>query len=142
MRISDWSSDVCASDLVEHVADEAHAALIAQFGGGEVAEAAAAVDAAMHRDHGVLDGLRPLLIARSVDTPLHARGELARAEIGLDDGGLGHYRTAARLPKREASSGESPRVSAGSSWPSTLRAARIRSEEHTYELQSLMPITY
>src|SRR3546814_8884766 len=53
---------------VEHVADEAHAALIAQFGGGEVAEAAAAVDAAMHRDHGVLDGLRPLLIARSVDT--------------------------------------------------------------------------
>src|SRR3546814_2697963 len=38
---------------VEHVADEAHAALIAQFGGGEVAEAAAAVDAAMHRDHGV-----------------------------------------------------------------------------------------
>src|SRR3546814_19191399 len=79
----------------------------------------------MHRDHGVLDGLRPLLIARSVDTPLHARGELARAEIGLDDGGLGHYRTAARLPKREASSGASPRVSAGSSWPSTLRAARI-----------------
>src|SRR3546814_10167482 len=34
---------------VEHVADEAHAALIAQFGGGEVAEAAAAVDAAIDR---------------------------------------------------------------------------------------------
>src|SRR3546814_12496856 len=77
----------------------------------------------MHRDHGVLDGLRPLLIARSVDTPLHARGELARAEIGLDDGGLGHYRTAARLTKREASSGASPRVSDGTSWPSTLQAA-------------------
>src|SRR3546814_9595844 len=112
MRISDWSSDVCSSDLragrrvephvlvpeldqvrlvdVEHVADEAHAALIAQFGGGEVAEDAATVDAAMNCDHGVLDGLRPLLIARSVETPLHPRGELAGVEIGLDDGGLGH----------------------------------------------------
>src|SRR3546814_15768245 len=37
---------------VEHVADEAPAALIAQFCGGEVEETAAAVDAAMHTDPG------------------------------------------------------------------------------------------
>src|SRR3546814_1993130 len=37
MRISDWSSDVCSSDLVEPVAREGVADLLPQFVGREVA---------------------------------------------------------------------------------------------------------
>src|SRR3546814_2621988 len=119
MRISDWSSDVCSSDLEnllqqlrhtlprlghESSADEPRA----QPGGGEIAEAArrqtdhAEVKIEPERRHG--------LLVRGV-------GDDARREEG-------------RRP-------EDAKQSAFS-----CHTGRARSEEHTSELQSLMRISY
>src|SRR3546814_13391021 len=52
MRISDWSSDVCSSDLAVH--EEALAALL-----DDADWASRAADAQVDRLHGVLDGTAP-----------------------------------------------------------------------------------
>src|SRR3546814_3951449 len=115
LRISDWSSDVCSSDLgvSEPALVEAgvHAA-----GGDELVVAAALHDASrVHDDHqiGVLSGGEPVGDAHdraARGEPVEGAGEDLLG-LGVDRGG--------RLVEDEK-----------------------RSEEHTSELQSLMRISY
>src|SRR3546814_6418924 len=94
MRISDWSSDVCSSDLI----------------GGDVV--AAAVGQAGERDRG---GGRRASISDRTDPSGRRRAD------------------------RPAGRGVQGAAAVG---PDRRGAARIRSEEHTSELQSLMRISY
>src|SRR3546814_5844768 len=117
MRISDWSSDVCSSDLAhpgvgaqpQQVADRE-----AQFGTVERVEMEAAhapgIELTAHLGgHRRGDELaRGRMIVESFEQPIHPRRD-----------------------RRAAHAGEFAR----------LRDVR-RSEEHTYELQSLMRISY
>src|SRR3546814_10228270 len=112
MRISDWSSDVCSSDLVEaqrpyrrfpaHA--DAHAGMPVRFG---AVEGAAAVD-----EHRAAPALREVALELDAggDHVLGADREVADARADL-----------------------APLVAAD---------AAVRSEEHTSELQSLMRISY
>src|SRR3546814_2230821 len=120
MRISDWSSDVCSSDLLHRGEQgagggrlDAHpAAMIQQqptLSGRSLAGSAASSRMAMR-------GLRPLTSGR-------------RWRGGADFSGLprcGSGRRSLLGPPRRAASPASP----------------SRSEEHTSELQSLMRISY
>src|SRR3546814_2269993 len=110
MRISDWSSDVCSSDLLE---------------AGAVEGAADGADAAVHhvrrRDH-VAAGARlhQRLVAQHLDrlviedAPVAQQAVVAVAVVGVE-----------RDIADDADVGQ-----------------RVRSEEHTSELQSLMRISY
>src|SRR3546814_3575587 len=115
MRISDWSSDVCSSDLQRHILPEQFGRQIEPRGIGE--------DALAQRDRPQIGDVpleRHLVIRSSVDIfeqevrqpPLRQRPIVQRG------GGFRHWRFT-NLP------------------PSTSR-----SEEHTSELQSLMRISY
>src|SRR3546814_6631976 len=118
MRISDWSSDVCSSDL---------RAERGEFGRGETDE----IKLARARiGHIIEDG-------RLGSGRKFARlAEMFRRERGR--GGIGHgkalVRSAADVIRADAPESPAARFSANS-------AAR-RSEEHTSELQSLMRISY
>src|SRR3546814_5176606 len=111
MRISDWSSDVCSSDLVTPGAE-----IIGQ------------VVAGLHRrrrDAGVgPDRQSPRAFDVALD-PARQRHEPARP-IGLRKRALAPARIAARTV------GNDP----------DLEQRRLRSEEHTSELQSLMRTSY
>src|SRR3546814_6926450 len=118
MRISDWSSDVCSSDLVRVDRDE-------DVGLGRARQLRAAVE----RDEHVLVARQVGLQAgRGVDLPgqLAADGKsdvLLTATALADRAGI--LATVARID------GHDQRAHAGA-----------RSEEHTSELQSLMRTTY
>src|SRR3546814_1277884 len=135
MRISDWSSDVCSSDLVlgherEGSADVVHRDCY-QPPGRALAHLARRVDVVptdrqlvgvvlrSDQDHGPAGRLRPYLLAQPVETRFLAVdcGETERhvhAQVGL----------------------------AGPSLRDQEMAFAGRSEEHTSELQSLMRISY
>src|SRR3546814_6235029 len=104
MRISDWSSDVCSSDLAER--------------GEIVADAGVVLRHAVERGHGQRE-------ARSCRQRAVVPVEL------VDDArvlrGIGRHRDAGEVLRRRAQH---------------RRAADVRSEEHTSELQSLMRISY
>src|SRR3546814_10614018 len=103
MRISDWSSDVCSSDLV--VARTGVDNIVAAAGLEDVSEGGTSEGiVAVGTDHGSA-------IMREVDD----RDVAGRTGIDLDGLHTGIFRVAASHP---------------------------RSEEHTYELQSLMRISY
>src|SRR3546814_10512554 len=122
MRISDWSSDVCSSDLVEHeelgfrsperdVADAAGLQVLAGKHGGRARVAIVELAADRVDDIAEQDELR------TVAEGIHDRG----AEIGPQD----HVGLVDGLPAGDRGAVE-----------------QDRSEEHTSELQYIMRISY
>src|SRR3546814_6690991 len=117
MRISDWSSDVCASDL-------------AKQGAGDAARPALA-------GHGEAD--ERLVVA--VALVLHLRDgdvSLARHHRRVDHVHRVEHR---RQPAAERYLGERPGVEVGEV-ALVLHGQLRRSEEHTSELQYLMRLSY
>src|SRR3546814_10053927 len=101
MRISDWSSDVCSSDLVDG---------LLRYTCGE---------------HAFVEG------------QLDAGQPVSQADSRLLSGRIdrsGRFDFRAELLSRRA------RARSHQGWG--ILGARIRSEEHTYELQSLMRLSY
>src|SRR3546814_4110800 len=127
MRISDWSSDVCSSDLFDCrwqdlclrlIVGERH---IGIFGCGDLGGATC-----------------PLLFS------LDSRAAPIAFDIHLEDGGVVHE--AVDGGQRHCGIGEDPVPFAerlvGGYHQRTPLVSRARSEEHTSELQSLMRISY
>src|SRR3546814_9723546 len=122
MRISDWSSDVCSSDLVEHHRDDALLELaidgrpIVPLDCTHGSAPAAAAQSLREREIG--DGQRAADLARVAPLfpgrLLLARGFVGRGFERRAQRSLGGYR----------------------------RGEAHRSEEHTSELQSLMRTSY
>src|SRR3546814_3278979 len=130
MRISDWSSDVCSSDLgatasVKGFANSSSFA-IGKFGLRGLAQSAARELApkGIHVAHFVIDGG-----VRSAARPDPAD----RPDSTLDPDGIAQSYLAVLAQPRSAWS-----------WEVELRpwVESFRSEEHTSELQSLMRISY
>src|SRR3546814_9777970 len=123
MRISDWSSDVCSSDLMKLEQKGHHAAFVDRRGrvAGRAVE-----DLDRHVGGGRVgarrggDRHRRLLIVER-----HEHGDFARA---------GGERLGEHFVERPQAGGLARRSDPGH--------AVIRSEEHTSELQSLMRISY
>src|SRR3546814_8997670 len=123
MRISDWSSDVCSSDLLLEQADESRA----QPGGLLRRQR---LDRAAQPLHVLLD-------RRQVDDGA-ARQALARlaqaggegVHVGFEAGGLAHGLWSPHS------------ASCRSAAALCCVSCCVRSEEHTSELQSLMRISY
>src|SRR3546814_8627180 len=121
MRISDWSSDVCSSDLVDHEAAAANLDL-----GGHLVAVAEVLDVgandAAARDDEALEatGLADLVVGGEGDVEGGVVGERVHEDEQLAG-------APARDAPRERPSG---------------RGGGARSEEHTSELQSLMRISY
>src|SRR3546814_9171547 len=121
MRISDWSSDVCSSDL------------LAQHPGGGLGVLAAA---AQRRDR-----VAPAVGIGVAQQPFEFAARAAQAVLAQRQGGIG--RAHGRGPRRAAVPQLQCFPGAG-----VVRARQrnaggaLRSEEHTSELQSLMRISY
>src|SRR3546814_6714391 len=113
MRISDWSSDVCSSDLADAPAQHAQA-----VDHGSVAVGA---DAGI----GIGDGG-----AASVLAGPDGLGDVLKVDLVADAGARWH-----RVEVGERLGSPLEEVVA-------LKVALVRSEEHTSELQSLMRISY
>src|SRR3546814_1301819 len=128
MRISDWSSDVCSSDLQAGTGHLAH-----HLVGEALGERA--VEHARQPVLGVLRGT-PDQQPRRLDPHRHL-GQLHLYRLELDQRlaeGLALLHVAERLVERRLRDGQAHgRVTA---------ALQVRSEEHTSELQSLMRISY
>src|SRR3546814_3742358 len=118
MRISDWSSDVCSSDLVHTLLTGNAASGIQDH--GPVAPGLRIAQIEQVRGHRSIERRR----TRDNDLVRHAGFEV---EIDIVDAGRRHRQAAADVEICH-----------------NARAARIdgRSEEHTSELQSLMRISY
>src|SRR3546814_8306829 len=118
MRISDWSSDVCSSDLAP----------------GAGVRPACCPDQPVNVD-GVLPPIDPPVFRRAFSRP--ARIALILLEARWRAGGERGERARHHLAQRS----HVPRIKAGSSF---IRrdVEKSRSEEHTSELQSLMRISY
>src|SRR3546814_9249514 len=122
MRISDWSSDVCSSDLQSFTTDGI-SAIAPAFGGGER-------DGYRNRS---VTGRAELALAPNLSVEM--RGYYSTARVDLDSTG-----------------GDTPDYALNEEFVSYAGATldlldgrfrnRIRSEEHTSELQSLMRISY
>src|SRR3546814_1761043 len=121
MRISDWSSDVCSSDLMHRVAIIAGGA---EIGGDAVGEEAFLVHPM--RDH--------LVIAISIARPRPQVFAFAARPLGL----IGMFEPAGARQFAGIGAG----MIGKRRIPGQRRHARARSEEHTSELQSLMRISY
>src|SRR3546814_9631038 len=118
MRISDWSSDVCSSDLFF-------------LGAGQEADVLADADrGAGHDDFPI-----PLLVHRLRQARGQRKQGLAGAG-GAEQGDEVDLRIHQRV-EREVLLAVA-RVDA----PDRMRAVAVRSEEHTSELQSLIRISY
>src|SRR3546814_9492889 len=118
MRISDWSSDVCSSDLVLNLA------IAAEDGGG------VSIDPGRDRDDGRPQFRRQLIaIDHGIDTERIPQALIAQQRV-LQVAGLGWR--CGLLFERHGDLGDDP----------AFQPARSRSEEHTSELQSLMRISY
>src|SRR3546814_2729990 len=118
MRISDWSSDVCSSDLLE---------AIEQGNYGELPSPTYAIGFAK-------------AYARAVDTDEVEIGGLVRTEAGVP-----RRPTAETLPYEPADPAHLPPAGiaiVGVVLALVLVIGAGRSEEHTSELQSLMRILY
>src|SRR3546814_7387019 len=115
MRISDWSSDVCSSDLAQAGIEPEHRLRTGGRGQQQVLEVVAE-----HVDRLALGLFARLVeqVEHQVQLQLRAPGQAA----GIGEPGIGGAATGA---------------DAG-----VQRDAALRSEEHTSELQSLMRISY
>src|SRR3546814_8344300 len=114
MRISDWSSDVCSSDLVDRIR-----------GGVERADSGDADRPALAEQIAAREGQREQASRDEPHADAPGRHVLRFSHAGADGG------TRTRTPKWIADF-----KSAASTGSAT------RSEEHTSELQSLMRISY
>src|SRR3546814_8395377 len=146
MRISDWSSDVCSSDLAHrHEAVAAAGALELVEGLGEQ-DGAGAAEGVTEGDRaavgvGLLGGEAELLLPGE-----HDRGE-GLVDLGdVDVGGLeaGALEQALRGVDRagEHENGVDADEAGVDDERTGGEAELLRSEEHTSELQSLMSISY
>src|SRR3546814_10027924 len=121
MRISDWSSDVCSSDLMEADRDD-------RRGQGRIMEA--------------------------LERVVPPRGQTPERGSAEEEEDIGAKQDAARPDGRDECEGGAPKQRAGlrlrhggrlgcNHFHFNLRLfAMMRSEEHTYELQSLMRLSY
>src|SRR3546814_4759715 len=140
MRISDWSSDVCSSDLA--LAMFSHLPCYAV--GETTAEAARAAGFADIRI-GPSDGaaLTLMMAEAGVGSALHLCGRdhipLSHPRLSIARRIVYASEPAARLP---AEAKAALRTGAHALLHSPQAGARFRSEEHTSELQSLMRISY
>src|SRR3546814_9488808 len=127
MRISDWSSDVCSSDLLQHFTTTPLILEAELYEGGEPAAAAAAAQL----DGVTFGGARLVLVHGGSD---HAEdgGEAWAPADGIE-------RT---LYTSVATIGTAFGFALILLSAMILANVRIRSEEHTSELQSLMRISY
>src|SRR3546814_10596435 len=117
MRISDWSSDVCSSDLVEdHIRHRC--ALGRDVGDLDTC----AVSGQMFKEIGTR------LCSKTFGVPAAVDGEYRHVGRGIDERNCVVHRP--------------PRFSAAIPCDQHIFADRLRSEEHTSELQSLMRISY
>src|SRR3546814_3138510 len=130
MRISDWSSDVCSSDLRER-ADRTQPGLYRPPGpaGRHRARAAQAPPARARRAH------RHLRRARRGRVP-HQRTRQHRIGPGQP------RRPARRAAVAHRWRSETMTTSKSGKDKATKKVAKQRTEEHTSELQSLMRISY
>src|SRR3546814_8722267 len=117
MRISDWSSDVCSSDLIGQIyrlfenKDDVVLALVEENTQARVAEMQAIFDAVQRGQHSVFEAIKAI----------------ANISIVKSNGGLSFEILA----------------EAYRNFPVAERlTALVRSEEHTSEIQSLMRISY
>src|SRR3546814_5460277 len=126
MRISDWSSDVCSSDLAAQKAEISFFML-----GGSEEENAAACAAVRHlyprlkiagRHHGYFAETASAGVCRSI---IASGAEVLWVALGK--------------PRQEFWSIDNRERLRGVSW---IKTCGGRSEEHTSELQSLMRISY
>src|SRR3546814_18192451 len=100
MRISDWSSDVCSSDLEDQEADLERGLEFAGDDGGEQAREGHVLGARIARRLGDLRehhqvGLAPLLHHETVERVARARNRGATAELFLAIGGAPEDRDSA-----------------------------------------------
>src|SRR3546814_2429418 len=132
MRISDWSSDVCSSDLLRQPLPQPHEEVEAAGEGRPTPS--------VHRD-----GRQGRGFHRSADRGRSCRGEAFGAGehyrrcggAGYREGDRAALAILGRLDEGTALDAPSP----GTAAPGAARR-RVRSEEHTSELQSLMRVTY
>src|SRR3546814_3637344 len=123
MRISDWSSDVCSSDLLGVEFLVVHQALVAFERAGDAVAAGPFAAVAVGGAH----------IAVDVEAPVDGRaigaGAVQRVHVpDCDVAGIEVQGHRARWVDTEVRQ--------------VLAVERLRSEEHTSELQSLMRISY
>src|SRR3546814_1988766 len=126
MRISDWSSDVCSSDLIPGGAQSAQHQPADRPGRDD-----------RHRD--LEDICRHRAGDRAVDravVPAHA------VDRGADDGADGGRSHAMLLAFGVRGSIHGEGAGSGEAGKVVRAVCRMRSEEHTSELQSLMRISY
>src|SRR3546814_10068602 len=121
MRISDWSSDVCSSDLEARIGSEEHVDVRDDVEGDLLGELPVLLRIADEDRAGLLEQFVHAFLAR-------ARHRL----IGRYDDALDAGRVVQRLQRDDHLGGRAVRVGDDA----------LRSEEHTSELQSLMRISY
>src|SRR3546814_7125150 len=148
MRISDWSSDVCSSDLPSEIADLRQEVYVRVYqGAGKQRPPVARFFLFTVARNLLIDRLRKSRVVPidlmedldaanvlsddiSADRIISGRQELARLEAALDD-----------LPARCRETFVLRKID-GLSQRETAEKMGVRSEEHTSELQSLMRISY
>src|SRR3546814_2127689 len=136
MRISDWSSDVCSSDLYRAIFGAVVVQAVDAFiheGGDEQRHADRQVPAEAKARQRILADMGDLVdeAARAIERQHRdqRRGEHPRCRGGQDRGG-------------DAGIADEGRGEEIGPIEACARRHQVRSEEHTYELQSLMRISY
>src|SRR3546814_5415651 len=143
MRISDWSSDVCSSDLLEN-----HPAVACVYYPGLASHPDHAIAARQQRGYGAMLSFE---LAGGVEAVKRFVTEVRMFTLAESLGGVESL-VAHPATMTHADMGEKARRTAGIS-DSLLRVSvgledehdllkGLRSEEHTSELQSLMRISY
>src|SRR3546814_8456306 len=125
MRISDWSSDVCSSDLIRTVALVRDALLCVQFDTAEIFPE-------LEIDH-ASQGIRSINGRSTARDNLCAGNQRCRDAVEIDR--IEQVRRLHPFPVQQDE--RTP-----STEPAQVNGGPSRSEEHTSELQSLMRISY
>src|SRR3546814_1355968 len=124
MRISDWSSDVCSSDLGREAAPEVDGIAETELPGGPREDLPGA-------------SAGPVGVYRLVQGHLDAGGAAPAGKACRDHLGVVGYQQVPRAQEIRQIGDASIRQARRAS-----RCTDVRSEEHTSELQSLMRISY
>src|SRR3546814_5178156 len=145
MRISDWSSDVCSSDLLDRAGAGDRQLVELRH---DIILAEVEHEPAVRRYRGGEDRRRPPLALAEIDLVDPQRGAFADRDIvelaDITGRGPVAVRDLKRLEARRGADllrfGEFEHLAVEDE--AIDPATRIRSEEHTSELQSLMRISY